>query len=114
MQWFSYMELSRKYEEIILTALSTPGCTRVDLIFDQYHTVSVKADEHRKRGESSSPEVIIHSGSMRVPKQWTKYISNLGNKENLAKFLCDTLSEQLPQHLSSSQKVVLAGRFRDR
>jgi hypothetical protein len=33
--------------------------------------------------------------------------------KNLADFLCETLSEQLPQHLSSSEKVVLAGKFRD-
>ena len=34
-----------------------------------------------------------------------------GKQRKLAKFLCDTLSEQLPQHLSSSQKVVLAADF---
>ena len=114
----TYLELSKKYEEILLATLSRPGCTRVDLIFGQYPSVSVKADERRKRGESSSLEVIIHSGSTRVPKQWATYISRtkktwLKTKENLAEFLCDALSKQLPQHLSSSQKVVLAGGFRD-
>ena len=34
-------------------------------------------------------------------------------QRNLADFLCETLSEQLPQHLSSSENVVLAGKFRD-
>ncbi|CAB4007074.1 Hypothetical predicted protein, partial [Paramuricea clavata] len=38
----AYKELSKKYEEIVLTALHRPGCTRVDLIFDQYPSVSVK------------------------------------------------------------------------
>ncbi|CAB3993470.1 Hypothetical predicted protein, partial [Paramuricea clavata] len=109
----TYKELSKKYEEIVLTALHRPGCTIVDLISDQYPSVSVKADKRTKRGESSSLEVIIHSGSTRVLKQWAKYISNLKNKENLANFLCETLSEQLPQRLSSSEKVVLAGGFRD-
>ena len=109
----TYLKLSKKYEEILLVALSRPGCTRVDLIFDQYPSVSVKADERRKRGKSCSLEVIIHGGSARVPKQRAKYISNPKNKENLAEFLCDALSKQLPQHLSSLQKVVLAGGFRD-
>ena len=50
--------------------------TRVDLIFDQYRPVSIKARERSKRGESSSFEINIHGGSTPVPKQWSKFISN--------------------------------------
>ena len=73
-----------------------------------YRPVSIKAGERKKRGESSSLELKIHGGSTQVPKQWAKFISNLKNKKNLAEFLCDALSQHLP-----SQKVFLAGRFKD-
>ena len=104
--------LAQKYEDIITSTLSQDGCTRVDLVFDQYRSVSIKAGERRKRGESSSLEVNIHNGSTPVPKQWAKFISNPKNKDNLAAFLCNYLSEQLPQR-APSQKIVLAGGFKD-
>ena len=40
-------------------------------------------------------------------------ISNLKNKENLAAFLCDVLSQHLPERLGPSQKVFLAGGLKD-
>lgn len=57
--------------------------------------------------------VDIYNGSTPAPKQWTKFISNPKNKENLAEFLCVFLSESLPTRLDASQKVVLAGGFKD-
>ena len=107
----TFGELSGKYSDIVISTLSRNCCTRVDLVFDQYSPVSIKAGEHNKRGESSSLEVKIHGGSTPVPKQWTKFISNPKNKENLAAFLCDALSQHLPEHLGPSQEVFLAGGF---
>ena len=49
-----------------------------------------------------------------VPRQWTKFISNLKNNENLATVLFDALSQHLPECLSLSQTVFLAGGFMDR
>jgi len=37
----------------------------------------------------------------------------LKNKESLAAFLCDALSQHLPERLGPSQKVFLAGGFKD-
>ena len=48
----TYLELSKKYKEILLAALSRHGCTKVDLIFDQYPSVSVKADERREENQA--------------------------------------------------------------
>ena len=64
----TFGELSQKYEDIVTTALRKNGCKRVDLIFDQYRSVSIKAGERSRRGESSSLKVNIHSGSTPVPK----------------------------------------------
>ena len=85
----TFGELFGKYSDIVISTLSRHCCTRGDLVFDQYRPVSIKAGERKKRGESSSLKVKIHGGSTPVPKQWTKFISNPNNKENLAAFLCD-------------------------
>ena len=81
----------------------------MDLVFDQHQSVSIKAGEQSKRGESSSLEVNIHNESTPVAKQWAKFISNPEKKA----FLCNYLSVQLPQRLATSQKVVLAGGYKD-
>ena len=109
----AFGELSQKYEDIVASTLHQNVCTRVDLIFDQYRSVSIKAGERSRRGESSSLEVNIHNGSTPVPKQWNKFISNPKNKENLAEFLCKSVSEHLPTRLGPMQKVFVVGRFRD-
>ncbi|KAK3742554.1 hypothetical protein QZH41_003464 [Actinostola sp. cb2023] len=71
----AFGELSQKYEDIVLSTLRQNDCTRVDLVFDQYWPVSIKAGERSRRGESHALEVNIHSDSMQVPKQWSKFIS---------------------------------------
>ena len=106
-------ELLQKYKDMVTSTLRRNGCTQVNPVFDQYRPVSIKAGERSRRGESSSLEVNIQSGSMPVPKQWTKFISNTKNKEHLAEFLCDSLSDQLLVRLGPSQKVILAGGFND-
>ena len=109
----TFGELSQKYEDIVAITLRQNICTRVDLIFDQYRSVSIKEGERSRRGESSSLEVNIHNGSTPVPKQWKKFISNPKNKENLAEFLCKSFSEHLLARLGPMQKVFVAGGFRD-
>lgn len=109
----TFDEMSLKYQDIILNALLHNNTTRVDLVFDQYLPASIKDGERSRRGESASLEVKIHSGSMPVPKQWSKYISNPKNKVNLCDFLCHSLCEKLPSRLQPTHKVFLAGGFRD-
>ena len=108
----TFGELSQKYEAIVTNTLRRNGCTRVDLSFDQYRPLSIKAGERKKR-EASSLEVNIHSGSTPNPKQWTKFISNPRSKERLAEFVCENLIKQLPGRLGPFQNVLLAGGFRD-
>ena len=68
----TFGELSQKYEDIVAITLRQNICTRVDLIFDHCRSVSIKAGERSRRGESSSLEVNIHNRSTPVPKQWKK------------------------------------------
>ena len=99
---------SHKYKDSVASTLYT----QVDLIFNQYRSVSSKAGERNRRGESSSLEVNIHNGSTPVQSNG-KIISNPMNKGNLAEFLCKSFSEDLRASLSPMQKVVLTGGFRD-
>ena len=105
-------ELCLKYENILTTTLRCNSCSRVDLLFDQYREISIKQRERTKR-ESSVLTVNIYNGSTPVPKQWTKFILNPKIKGNLAESLCVFLSESLPTRLDASQKVVLAGGFKE-
>ena len=41
----TFAELSQKYADIVTSTLRRDGYTRVDLIFDQYRSVSIKAGE---------------------------------------------------------------------
>lgn len=100
----TFGELSGKYSDIVISTLSRNCCTRLELVFDQYRPVSIKAGERNKRDESSSLQVKIHGGSTPVLKQWAKFISNPKNKENLAAFLCDASSQHLVLNVYALQR----------
>ena len=50
----TFGQMAGKYFDIITRILSQDNCTRVDLVFDQYRTMSTKAAERQGRGESLS------------------------------------------------------------
>ena len=81
------------------------------MIFDQYRPL--RQGRRAKKARSSSLEVNIHSGSTPILKQWTKFISNLRNKERLDDFVGENLIKQLPERLGPFQKGLLADGLRD-
>lgn len=81
-------------------------------LFDQCRLLSIKVRKRKKRGEASSLEINIHSGSTPILKQWTKLISKPRNKERLAEFVCENLIKQQQGHLGPFHKVLLAGGSR--
>ena len=91
----TFGQMAGKYFEIITRILSQENCIRVDLVFDQYRTMSIKAAERQERGESLSMEIKIHNQNTPVPNQWKKFMSNPKNKWNLATFLCESLRNML-------------------
>ena len=109
----TFGQMAGKYFDIITQILSQDNCTRVDLVFDQYSTMSIKAAERQERGESLSMEIKIHNQNTPVPNQWKKFISNPKNKRNLATFLCESLRNMLNTQLHPRQNVVIAGGFKD-
>ena len=46
------------------------GCIRVDVVFDRYKDVSIKAGERFKRGASEALEVHIKDSATPIPHQW--------------------------------------------
>ena len=82
----TFGEMAAKYFEVV-TSYFRQGCHRVDLVFDQYWQLSIKAGEQKKRGEANAFEVRIHGASTPVSKQFPKYIAYAQNKVSLCAFL---------------------------
>ena len=102
----TFGQMAGKYFDIITRISSQDNCTQVDLIFDQYRTMSIKT------AEILSMEIKIHNQNTPVPNQWKKFISNPKNKRNLATFLCESLCNMLNTQLHPWQNVVIAGGFK--
>jgi len=105
----TFGELAAKYYEIITSYYRQGNCSRIDLVFDQYWDLSIKAGERQRRGEVTTLEVQIHGLSTPVPKQWLKYISNVKNKVRLCAFLTSTLVEIGQRQLQQNKELVIGG-----
>ena len=82
----TFGEMAAKYLPIITDALHQSNCNRVDIVFDQYWKVPIKAEERLRRGSTNSLEIKINGPTTPVPKQWVKYMANPQNKVNLCHF----------------------------
>ena len=58
------------------------GCQWVDVVFDRYIDLSIKAGKRSKRGATDALEVQIRAEATLIPKQWKKFIANPQNKTN--------------------------------
>ena len=108
----TFGEMASKYFEV-LTAYYRQGCQRLDVVFDQYWQLSIKAGEWKKRGEASTLEVRIHGESTPVPKQFPKYISNAANKVSLSAFLTMAWVELGKRLLPEDRELVIGGGTTD-
>ena len=52
--------------------------TRVDIVWDQYRSMSIKATTREKRGNDTRQRV---SGSAKVPGNWQNFLFNAENKK---------------------------------
>ena len=91
----TFVEMATKYFEVF-TAHYQQRCHRLDVVFDRYRQLSIKAGERQKRGEANALEVI-HGASTPVSKQFPKYISNAANKVSLSAFLTEAWIEMAKQ-----------------
>ena len=108
----TFGEMATKYFELI-TAHYQQRCHRLDVVFDHYWQLSIKAGERQKRGEASALEVRIHGASTPVPKQFPKYISNATNKVSRSAFLTEAWIEMAKQRLPADKELVIGGGATD-
>jgi hypothetical protein len=109
----TFGEMASKYYNQFTAPLGRNGCQRVDVVFDRYLDLSIKAGERRKRGTSAGLEVKIQGPATPVPKQWSKYICNPDNKVNLSAFLADTWCQIGVDNLLDGQELVIGGGFKN-
>ena len=103
----TFREMATKYFELI-TAHYQQWCHRLDVVFDHYWQLSIKAGERQKRGEANALEVRIHGASTPVPKQFPKYISNATNKVSRSAFLTEAWIE-MAKRLPADKELVIGG-----
>ena len=108
----NFGDMAASYFEF-LTSYYQLGCHRLDVVFDQYWQLSIKAGERKKRGEASALEVRIHGTSTPVPKQFQKYISNAANKVSLSAFLTEAWVEMAKHLLPAEKELVISGGTMD-
>ena len=82
----------------ILKQATEMGCTRVDVVWDSYHQDSLKAYTRTVRGEGTRRQV---KGQYPVPRNWSDFLRNSSNKEELFQFLADTCVEVLGKHVQT-------------
>ena len=108
----TFREMATKYFEVF-TAHYQQRCNRLDVVFDRYWQLSIKAGERQKRGKANALEVRIHGASTPVPKQFPKYISNAANKVSLSAFLTEAWIEMAKQRLPVDKELVIGGGAMD-
>lgn len=65
----NFGDLAVKHYDATATPLGLNGCMRVDVVFDQYNELSIKAGKRDRRGVSAGLEVRITSQTTPIPKQ---------------------------------------------
>lgn len=76
---------------------------RVDVVFDCYWDISIKAAERQKRAADGVLQINISSSSQKCPKQWSKVLKLGSNKTAIIQFLVeewkkDTYSAFIPDN----------------
>lgn len=98
--------------------------TRIDFVCDRYMVNSIKTAERDTRAESRGTQRIkISYPDQKLPTQWTKYLGNSSNKQDLQRFLAeqwltydsqnltiyttyDTVCKRLPSLQEGSEETV--------
>ena len=71
----TFDEIALKYYQLSTVPLALNDCHLVDVVFDQYFSLSIKAGEREKRDAPNvALGVQIRGPATPVPKQWLKYI----------------------------------------
>ena len=109
----TFGDMALMYFKTVTSFFELYSCFRVDIVFDTYQDMSIKAGEREKRGESEALEVKIYGPATPLPKQWDKYMTNVQNKRNLCDFLVESWCQHGPTALEEGYELVIGGGFAD-
>ena len=84
-----------------LTKQFDDSTERVDVVFDVYHSDSLKNSTRNKRGVSNYN--IRNTDRTPVPKNWSNFLQCSSNKEQLFKFLAEIMCEEM---LSLQNRII--------
>ena len=93
----TFGEYARKDFCGYLTKQFDDSTERVDVVFDVYHSDSLKNSTRNKRGVSNYNTRITDRTP--VPKNWSNFLQCSSNKEQLFKFLAKIMCEEIKQKL---------------
>ena len=88
--------------------LVSQGYERVDVVFDAYHSVSIKGCTRERRKKGNLTRRIVKC-DVPLPQDWIGFLSNIDNKSDLTMFLSDQIMMMAPPTLT----VVVAGGYKD-
>ena len=82
--------------------------SRIDITFDRYRPVSIKAAARQARTKGSRPiRRVIESRDVPLPKKWQNFMALPENKADLAVFLSEEVIENAP----CTTTIVVSGGF---
>lgn len=83
---------------------------RIDVLFDRYHTHSIKSGTLKRRGRGLvAIRRPVEGRDLPLPTKWENFIAHEDNKADLARFL----SQQLIVRAPDTKIIVAAGGFSD-
>lgn len=107
----TFGDLADKFVDNILGKFRS-GYTRVDVLFDRYNETSIKDGTRENRsGNAQGIRRRIDSRSVKLPQNWSRFISLPANKSELAAFLSNEL--MCCNVIPSASELVLGGGFSD-
>jgi len=81
---------------------------RIDILFDRYYDISIKAGTRKKRGCGARPiRRPIENRNVPLPIRWDNFLAHPDNKADLARFL----SQQLILCAPNNKIIVVGGGF---
>ena len=82
------------FEDLAIKLNSFPpkGFKRIDLVPDSYLQNSIKDAERANRGQSS--RIILKSALSKIPREFSKFLSNGENKTKMIQLIFETLEKK--------------------
>ena len=98
------------FEDLAMKLISflPKGFKRIDLVADSYLQNSIKDAERANRGQSS--RIILKSALSKIPREFSKFLSNGENKTRMIELIFETLQRKKAAVLNTLQttKIILS------